>query len=122
MRAAVSVGGHNLHPLFQFARDEERPSEADLAALRRLMGNGDKDVPANAMRTMDVMGSTGYYRVEERIDTVKGGTYVYCPCPGWKFAMGKGDVCKHAREARDIWSREDAMGMVVVTPGVIRVP
>ena len=40
------------------------------------------------------------HRVEEREDSRYGGTYLWCDCPGWKFAIGKGG-CAHVRLARE---------------------
>ena len=44
------------------------------------------------LQTWDVVGTTRNWRVEKRIDTKNGGTYLYCPCPAWKFG---GQDCKH---------------------------
>ena len=46
--------------------------------------------------------SGGTYDVEERNDSVNGGTYWFCPCTGWAFQRGKGKDCKHVAEARMI--------------------
>lgn len=79
------------------------PTAEDLEAVRLLLGN-------TKTRVFSIPSSTGssYYSVEERIDTKNGGTYFFCPCPGWKFAMGKGKVCRHAEQARINAERMDA--------------
>lgn len=86
-------------------------SAADESALRRLLGQPEPSPEAGAgvtiLRSMHVYGSSGYYAVEERIDHVKGGTYVFCPCPGWKFQMAKGAYCRHATEAARQWAGTD---------------
>lgn len=40
----------------------------------------------------------GSHTVEERIDTRQGGTYLWCDCAGWKFAVAKGG-CVHVKLA-----------------------
>lgn len=90
-------------------------SPDDIAAAQRLLG-GDLSAgsPTNtrviALRGTNVLGSTGTsYRVTERVDTVKGGTYVHCNCPGWGFAKGKGKDCTHVMEAKAYWMDEDEL-------------
>ena len=78
---------------------QQKPSEADLAAVRRLMGS----------RTLKRVGvgvedGTVWY-VEQRVDTVKGGTYTYCPCPGWK-SKSTPKACSHTVQAEDWWNRK----------------
>lgn len=75
------------------------PSEADLAAVELVLGIAIVHPVVPEMRTWDIASSTGYYRVEERPDTKLGGTYLFCPCPGWKFQKGKGKDCRHVAEA-----------------------
>lgn len=46
--------------------------------------------------------------VEERIDTRKDGTYLWCDCGGWKFKVNKGG-CAHVQLARPEYEqRSDA--------------
>jgi hypothetical protein len=76
----------------------------DRAAAALLLGI--EASPARiTFRSMEIRGSSGFYHVEEREDTRHGGTYVYCPCPGWGFQMGKGKLCRHAQYATDEWTR-----------------
>jgi len=80
-------------------------SAEDRAAAALLLG-----IAANpariTFRSMEVRGASVYH-VEEREDTRYGGTYVYCPCPGWVFQKGKGVLCRHAQYATDEWTAED---------------
>lgn len=101
-------------------------TEADKAAARELLGlppTADPDgweVVGPALRaappdvenppvgwTTQVTASDGQrvYDLECRPDTVNGGTYLFCSCPNWPFAKGKGQECKHVRIARANWSR-----------------
>jgi hypothetical protein len=66
------------------------PTDEDYAAVLTIMGG--PTLHDAFLRSWDVPGSTGLRRVEERIDTKNGGTYLYCPCPSWKF---QGQMCKH---------------------------
>lgn len=87
-----------------------QPSAADLAAVRKLMGLDDPvntESRVTALARVGVKGSTGaVYDVERRVDTVNGGTYTYCPCPGWKFSKSVPKACSHTEQAEDHWTRE----------------
>lgn len=76
------------------------PSAEDLRAVRILMGQG-VEKRATILRSWDITSSTGmaFYTVEERI-AKDGKLYMWCPCPGWRFAFGKGKDCRHVEEAR----------------------
>jgi hypothetical protein len=52
--------------------------------------------PTPGRRTWDILGSSRTWTVEERTDTRKGGTYLYCACPAWKY---HGQSCKHTDAA-----------------------
>jgi hypothetical protein len=69
----------------------------DIEAARWLLGTND-----NVLRrwTVSHWDRDGGHDIEERIDTVKGGTYLFCPCTGWKFQKGKGLDCKHVALVR----------------------
>jgi hypothetical protein len=66
------------------------PSAADLDAAKRLLGS-------TTLRHWVIAASTPgmTYRVEERIDTKNGGTYLHCQCPSWGFMRGRQKDCKH---------------------------
>lgn len=76
------------------------PSKADYEAARRIFGTTDPDV--RTMRTWYVpsVSPHGPYVVAERRDTVHGGLYLYCECPGWKFQKGKGKDCRHVAQVK----------------------
>jgi hypothetical protein len=103
---------------------QNRASAADLAAVARVLGYPHPEqgsgtawappyeqgwVTATVKRRTTVSPSSGKpldappYVVEERIDTVNGGMYVFCPCVGWKFAKGRGKDCRHAAIAKERW-------------------
>ena len=69
------------------------------------------------LRTMDIpSSSTGrMWHVEELPDTRHGGTYVFCPCPAWKF---KGQDCKHTIQAKAQW-KASYTGGSWVTPSLV---
>jgi len=78
------------------------PSPEDLAAARLLLGEEfdaeDKPLSPNAPNVLSefLVPGSGLlgWRVQHRVDTKHGGgTYLYCPCPAWKF--GARQACKH---------------------------
>ena len=89
---------------------QQQPSADDLAAVRKLMGLGD---PVNTESRVTVLAriavkgsSGGVHNVERRVDTVNGGTYTYCECPGWRFSKSVPKACSHTMQADDYWNRE----------------
>lgn len=84
-----------------------RPSADDLAALDRLLGARPLHAQSTDLREWKMLGSSGkHYVITERIDTVHGGTYIHCTCPGWGFQKGKGKDCKHVEEIKYDLSRK----------------
>lgn len=89
-----------------------RPEE-DPSGTRRWMNEDEQrrqmiGYPANvnSLRSMYVKStsSTKLYLVEERADTVHGGTYVHCTCIAWPMMRGKNKDCRHVIEAVTRWS------------------
>lgn len=84
--------------------DADRRAAAELmgevvqkdAEAPRLTGSGNVALWAT---TIPSSSGNGEYTVEERPDTVNGGTYLWCSCPAWPFQRGKGNDCKHVRLA-----------------------
>lgn len=83
------------------------PTYEDLLAVWE-MGLGPKpehNPPQGWATLFNSASSSATYRVEVRPDTVHGGTYMFCECPAWPFSRGRGEDCKHVRQARAAWSR-----------------
>lgn len=84
-------------------------SKDDLAAAARILGSAERTwLTSTVRRRTQVSPSGGLldappYIVEERLDTVNGGLYVFCPCMGWKFAKGRGKDCRHVTVAKERW-------------------
>ncbi len=90
------------------------PTPKDIAAAEMLLGTSiaisDEKIESVSWTEIrggqppekwSVKGSSGnVYDVELRPDTVKGGTYLFCPCVGWGFQKGKGKDCKHVAQVR----------------------
>jgi hypothetical protein len=81
------------------------PTPADVEALKKLLGQND-----NVLSTTQITSSTSpdtVYLVQHRVDTKLGGTYWFCPCPGWKYQRKRGNVCAHAERAQALAECDD---------------
>jgi hypothetical protein len=101
------------------ATDGERDNA--LAILSRLfgeaVGGGPQEVALWAGQRFVRVGSRTYV-LEVRTVTrgpAYGSLYLFCPCPAWRYAMGRGDVCKHAKDvlATEIRGHKVGMGAVL---------
>jgi len=85
------------------------PIDADLAAVKRLLGDNYNEPPTlsvGVLRKYQIMGSgAAVWNVELRTDTKHGGQYLYCPCPGWKFNQATPKRCKHTDTAENLGRR-----------------
>lgn len=78
-------------------RSEDRPAKRHRALRGPALRPATREEP-RTLTSVTIIGSGGVaYHVEHRVDTVKGGTYWYCPCRGWIASKPRLDGKKHCK-------------------------